>query len=129
MEDFFNSFHDLANDPESTTARIIVREKAINLKNGFKRINRQLTDYQQQLNTELKGKVEEINRLTSQIAHLNEKIVGEEVSGGNAHDLRDKRSLLLDNLSKLVDVKTIENDHGGIPRLPSRNLCYGHGNR
>ncbi len=114
LEDFFDSFHDLSNDPESTTARIVVREKAVSLKNGFKRINRQLVDYQQQLNSELGKKVEEVNRLTSQVAHLNEKIVNEEVTGGNAHDLRDKRSLLLDDLSKLVDVKTIENDHGGM---------------
>ena len=114
LEDFFDSFHDLANDPESTTARIIVREKAVSLKNSFRRINRQLTDYQQQLNTELGKKVEEVNRLTSQVAHLNVKIVNEEVSGGNANDLRDKRSLLLDELSKLVDVKTIENASGGI---------------
>ena len=114
LEDFFDSFHDLANDPEITTTRIIVREKAVSLKNSFRRINRQLTDYQQQLNKELGKKVEEVNRLTSQVAHLNEKIVNEEVSGGNANDLRDKRSLLLDELSKLVDVKTIENASGGI---------------
>ena len=126
LEDFFDSFHDLANDPESTTARIIVREKAVNLKNTFKRINRQLTDYQQQLNTELGKKVEEVNRLTSQVAHLNEKIVNEEVDGGNAHDLRDKRSLLLDDLSKLVDVKTIENDHGGMNVIVGgRHLVVG----
>ncbi len=114
MEDFFDSFHDLANDPESATARILVREKAVNLKNGFKRINRQLTDYRQQLNTELGQKVKEVNRLTTQIANLNEKIVNEEVGGDSANDLRDKRSLLLDKLSKLVDVKTIENASGGI---------------
>lgn len=114
MEDFFDSFHDLANDPESATARILVREKAVNLKNGFKRINRQLTDYRQQLNTELGEKVKEVNRLTTQIANLNEKIVSEEVGGDSANDLRDKRSLLLDKLSKLVDVKTIENASGGI---------------
>ena len=114
MEDFFDSFNDLANDPESATARILVREKAVNLKNGFRRINRQLTDYQQQLNTELGEKVKEVNLLTSQVAHLNEKIVSGEVGGGTANDLRDKRSLLLDELSKLVDVKTIENDRGGM---------------
>ncbi|TDJ00541.1 MAG: flagellar hook-associated protein FlgK [Caldithrix sp.] len=114
MEDFFDSFHDLANDPESATARILVREKAVNLKNGFKRINRQLTDYRQQLNTELGQKVKEVNRLTTQIANLNEKIVNKEVGGDSANDLRDKRSLLLDKLSKLVDVKTIENASGGI---------------
>jgi flagellar hook-associated protein 1 FlgK len=126
LEDLFDSFHDLANDPESTTVRIIVREKAVNLKNSFKRINRQLTDYQQQLNTELGKKVEEVNRLTSQVAHLNEKIVNEEVGGSNANDLRDKRSLLLDELSKLVDVKTIENAGGGINVIVGgRHLVVG----
>ncbi|MFQ5770967.1 MAG: flagellar hook-associated protein FlgK, partial [bacterium] len=106
LEDFFNAFHDLANDPESTAARTVVRDNAVTLSNGFKRIHRQLFDFSQQLNDNLKTQVDEVNRYASQIAQLNDKIVSSEVDGNEASSLRDERDLLIDKLSKLVNVKT-----------------------
>lgn len=114
LEEFFNSFQDLANDPESTAARTVVRQKAITVTSNFKRIHKQLSDYQNQLNGELRAGVDEINRLTSEIAEMNDRIVRAEVSGHEAPDLRDQRDLLVDKLSKLVDVKTFESEAGSI---------------
>ena len=114
LEDFFNSFHDLANDPESTAARSVVRQKGVALANNFNRIDRQLRAYQKQLNSELSQNVNEINRITSQIAKLNENIVKVEFGGVQAPDLRDQRDLLVDDLSKLVDVRTFEKEAGSI---------------
>ncbi len=114
LEDFFNSFHDLANDPESTAARTVVRQKGVALANNFNRIDRQLRSYQKQLNAELSQNVDEVNRITSQIARLNKNIVNAEVNGHQAPDLRDQRDLLVDDLSKLVDVRTFENEAGSI---------------
>ncbi|MFQ5754454.1 MAG: flagellar hook-associated protein FlgK, partial [bacterium] len=114
LEDFFNAFHDLANDPESTAARTVVRDNAVTLSNGFKRIHRQLFDFSQQLNDNLKTQVDEVNRYASQIAQLNDKIVSSEVDGNEASSLRDERDLLIDKLSKLVNVKTYENQFGAV---------------
>lgn len=114
LEDFFNSFHDLANDPESSAARTVVREKAITLSNTFNRIHRQFRNYQQQLNSELASKVKEVNRITAQIATLNQKIGDTEVGGNQAPSLRDKRDQLIDDLSQLVDVRTNENESGAV---------------
>lgn len=123
LEDFFNSFQDLANDPESSAARTVVRQRAVSLTSSFNRIERQLSTYQDQLNSELSDTVSEINNITTEIAKLNERIVEQEVSGHQAPGLRDQRDLLVDDLSKLVDVRTTENAFGGIAvSVASRTL-------
>jgi len=114
MEEFFSSFSDLANDPENAATRTTVREKAITLSDGFNRVHRQLTDYQQEINGELTRNVENVNRLTDQIASLNQQIINAEVGGSEASSLRDQRDLLVDQLAEFVDVRTSENDTGAV---------------
>jgi len=123
VEDFFNAFQDLASDPESTSARTVVRQRAISLASGFNRIHRQLSNYQEQFNRELTSTVDEVNRLTSEIAKMNERIVNAEVGGQQAPGMRDQRDMLVGQLSKLVDVKTLENKFGAITvSVASRTL-------
>jgi flagellar hook-associated protein 1 FlgK len=114
MEDFWNAWNDLANDPESSAARIVVKERAVTLSVSFNRLQRQLSNYASELNKELQLKVDEINRLTGQIAELNKKITGVERTGIEASDFRDQRDLLIDQLSKLVNVRAVENDSGAV---------------
>ncbi len=114
IEEFFNSWHDLANDPESTAARTVVRQKAQTMTNSFRRIDRELDNYQSHLNRELRDAVDEVNLITKEIAKLNERVVNAEVNGHQSPDLRDQRDLLVAKLSHLVDVRTNENTHGGI---------------
>ena len=60
------------------------------------------------MNQEIKLKVEEINSLAGEIATLNKQINVVELSGTKANELRDRRSLLLDQLSLIVDVEVKE---------------------
>ncbi|MFQ5705971.1 MAG: flagellar hook-associated protein FlgK [bacterium] len=112
MEDFFNAFQDLANDPESASARVVLKNKALTLASGFNRVQRQLSDLNKQLNQELQVKVDEMNRLGSEIAELNKKIASFELGGSEASDFRDQRDLLIDQLAKLINIKTNENEAG-----------------
>lgn len=114
MDEFFNAFHDLATDPESGAMRAVVKEKAVSLASGFNRLHRQLSDYSGNLNKELELKINDVNRLTNEIAELNKKIVTTERDGVQASDFRDKRDLLVDELAKLVNIRTFENDAGAI---------------
>lgn len=114
LKEFFAAFHDLANDPESTAARVVARERAMMLSSGFKRLDRQLNDYRTHLNYELQAKVEEVNRIAAEIAHLNERIVQAEVNGIESPDLRDSRDQLVDQLAGLVNIRTHENQFGAV---------------
>lgn len=63
---------------------------------------------QKDVNQEIKLKVDQINSLASEIANMNKQINTIELSGVKANELRDRRTVLLDQLSEIVDVETRE---------------------
>lgn len=63
---------------------------------------------QKDVNLEIKLKVDDINSLAGEIATLNKQINTIELGGTRANELRDRRELLIDQLSKIVDVAVTE---------------------
>ncbi|MCG8606986.1 flagellar hook-associated protein FlgK [bacterium] len=114
IEDFFDGFQDLSNEPESVTARAVIRDRAVSLSNGFKRIRRQIFEYGQHLNMELRGHLDDVNRFSKEIAKLNQQIVNAEVGGQEASTLRDRRDFVVEQLSKLANIRTNENQFGAV---------------
>jgi len=112
LREFWDSWRALADNPESYAARQIVLGKAETLVDAFHRLNRQLRDVQYNMNSLVDSKVEEINRIAGRIAELNVQILYIESRGSPANDDRDRRDLLLDELSKLVDVQVVEGSDG-----------------
>lgn len=108
MDEFWGGWQDLVKEPESLTARSLLRQKSNVLINSFNNIGKQLSNLQSDINKEIVSKVNEINDIAKEIADLNMKIKTNEFKGDNANDYRDKRNLLLDNLSKIVDVEFSE---------------------
>ncbi|MFZ5639702.1 MAG: flagellar hook-associated protein FlgK, partial [Bacillota bacterium] len=68
-------------------------------------------------------KVSEANNYASQINALNQQISVLQAAGQNANDLRDKRDLLLDRLSKLMDIQYSE-DAAGIVTITVGGTNY-----
>lgn len=71
-----------------------------------------LQDLQEEANTEIKSSVENVNALAEKIAAVTKQINELEVYGGNANDLRDQRTVLLDELSGYCDIKVLEEEPG-----------------
>lgn len=67
-----------------------------------------LEKLQKDVNQEIKLKVDEMNSLAGEIATLNKQINTIELTGVNANELRDRRTLLIDQLSEIVDVEIKE---------------------
>ncbi|MEC9487921.1 MAG: flagellar hook-associated protein FlgK [Halanaerobium sp.] len=105
FNEFWKSLEDLSVYPEDTATRATVRQRALNLVDGFHSLDDQLVDYKRALNEDVKTTVEEINSLARRIADLNEQIVNVETTGQKANDLMDQRDLLFERLSKLVNVR------------------------
>ena len=112
MDQFFESWHELAKDPGSLTVRAMVRQRGIAFVDTVNHIGRQLDTLQRELNTEIQMKISEVNQISSQIADLNTKIMRHESSKDQANDFRDQRNLLLDDLSKLISVDIYERPNG-----------------
>jgi len=83
--------------------------EAENLSTQFNELASWFQNVREQVNSEIRSDVGEINRLTTAIADLNEKIVLQEGrSGGKpANDLLDQRDVLIRDLSEMVAVKTL----------------------
>lgn len=81
---------------------------ASNLAEYFNGMANNLEQVQKDVNSEIKVKVDEINSIASELATLNKQINVIEMSGGYANELRDKRTLLLDSLSAIVDIDVTE---------------------
>lgn len=112
MTDFFNSFRELSNNPESLASRTNVREAATALTNDFKRVIGQLRDVQQDVDGQIRTNVEEINQFAREIASLNEKIQLVENQGAHANDERDRRDVLLKKLGDKIDISWAEGSNG-----------------
>ncbi len=112
LDEFWNSFQELSKTPESTAARSLVYQRGISLSETINHTYSQLNKLQTQVNESIEIKVRGINSLSSQIADLNDLIHKVEAAGDNANDLRDKRDLLADELSKIVRIHVNEDNRG-----------------
>lgn len=111
LEEFFNSMQELSKDPVNEEIRTNVQQNAIKMTETFNHYYNQLVAVQKVQNQEMGVTVEHINDLVSNIATYNKQIYSYELSGEKANDLRDKRNVLLDELSGLVNIEyTVNSD-------------------
>ncbi len=99
---------DILKNAGSTTSKSQFVGYAGNLAEYFNGLSSNLNKMQADINQELNLKVDEINALASEIASLNKQINVIELTGSKANELRDRRDVLLDQLSQIVDIETQE---------------------
>jgi len=92
----------------SVTAKAQFISLSQSLTEYFNNLSGNMQKLQKDVNQEIKLKVDEMNSLAAEIASINKQINIVEMGGGTANELRDRRSLLVDQLSKIVDVKVEE---------------------
>ncbi|MCB0371265.1 MAG: flagellar hook-associated protein FlgK, partial [Bdellovibrionales bacterium] len=112
MGEFFNSFRELSNNPESLATRTLVKESADFLTKDFNRVDKQMKNIQRDVDFQIATHVEEINQITKEIADLNEKVQRVTIEGGPANDERDRRDELVKQLSEKVNINYAEGDSG-----------------
>ena len=115
MSEFFNSFRELANNPESSVSRTVVRDNANGMIKSFQDMDRQIDSVTTDLNQTIKAGVGEVNGYVKEIAELNQKIQDAEISkSASANDERDRRDLLVKKLAEKVDISYAEDKQSGM---------------
>jgi flagellar hook-associated protein 1 FlgK len=114
IERFFGAWHDLSQNPAGQVERDRVLYEGNNLLNSFSNTKSELVKIKQNINVSLNAKVDEINLKIQEVAKLNESIRSKEVLGKVANDDRDRRDLLLNDLSNILGVQTYQCEHGQI---------------
>lgn len=99
---------ELLKDPHNATAKSQFVGYASSLADYFNNLAGNMEKLQKDVNQELKLKIEELNSLAGEIATLNKQINTIELTGVKANELRDRRALLIDQLSQIVDVEVSE---------------------
>lgn len=109
---FWNTWQELAKNPESQASRVLVAETGNLLAQALNHTYRQLEVQRWELNEKVAIKVQEVNNYIQQIYDLNQQIVRVAPAGGNINDYKDQLDVLVDNLSKVLQVQVKENDNG-----------------
>ena len=104
FEQFFDSLQYLHTDPSNPVIRNNFLSSMTTLTRNIQDRAIALQRQQSDVNREIGGMVTVINTLGDRISVLNEQIHRFEMRGDRANDLRDQRNLLLDELSRLVDI-------------------------
>ncbi len=110
MDQFWSAWEELANFPDESAHRAVVKEKAIGFGNRIEDMFKKLTYLKEQANREVEIKTRELNQIAESIRVLNEKITKLEALGDNPNDLYDKRDKLVEDLSSLVDISIGRSD-------------------
>ena len=112
LNKFFNSFRELANQPENETIRSVVRDSAGLAVKDFRRIRDTLDLQAGNIDRKITTSVSDVNQILGHIADLNGKIATIEAQQGESGDLRDQRDIALKNLSEHFKITTYSDEKG-----------------
>ena len=123
LQNFFNAWQDVANNPASIPARQVLLSQAQALANRFNDASTRLDNVANGLNSRIRSTADQINSLASSLATINGDIqrAAGAVGGQPPNDLLDKRDNLITQLAKLTNVSTTEDSDGAI------NVFIGNG--
>ena len=102
------ALQNLANDPNNTSIKRSFISTVKSLTDYFNNMYGDLQNLQADVNDEIKIRVDHINSIAQDIATVNKQINTIEMTGTIANELRDKRDVLIDELSAIVDVDVEE---------------------
>lgn len=118
LEELFQGFQELANNPQGIPERTILQQRGTVLVSAFHELHNGLTHLVRDMNTMLTDEVSVANSLASQIAELNAKIQQMEIDPKNpANTLRDQRDVLLKQLAEKVGITSFEGSNSQVTVL------------
>jgi len=113
LQELERTIEELQKNPSDATNQGLLVSKSITFLERAQSVYNGLANYQDNLNEQIKGLVDDVNSYAKSIYELNQKISEIESSHiERANDLRDARDLILDKLSGLGRISYDEDIHG-----------------
>jgi flagellar hook-associated protein 1 FlgK len=104
MDSFWDSWQELATYPSDTAPRNAVIERGRTLVDAIHERYGSLKGLQDMVDEDITLRIQQVNKLSSEIAELNRDIQRVRAQGDNPNDLLDRRDLLADRLSSYIDI-------------------------
>jgi len=117
LEDFWSSWHELANQPESRAARVAVRAKAQAVTDTFHRLDQHLATLAQGTDTAMVERIERVNVIAARVGRINDLVQATQIGGSEASGLLDERDQLLDELAQITDIQIDATPGGAVTVL------------
>ncbi|WP_059172694.1 flagellar hook-associated protein FlgK [Bacillus sp. FJAT-27445] len=114
IQRFWQSLQELAKRPDDLSVRVVAAASGKEVADRLNQIHSDIGLIETSIADQLNVKVNEINSTAKEIASLNLKIAQVVAGGNQPNDLLDKRDVLLDKLSRLVDIETVPGQNGQI---------------
>jgi len=114
LSSFFNSLSALSANPSDQNTRQGVLTAAQNLASSFHQASNNLTTIQRSQDLAVTQSVNQINTLTAQIASVNTQVAAATGAGQNPGPFIDQRQQLINQLSNLVDISSIDAGNGSL---------------
>ncbi|QQE10703.1 flagellar hook-associated protein FlgK [Planctomycetota bacterium] len=114
MGKFFDSWSALANNPQDYGKRTSVISESESLSKHIQQMDSELKNLREQTDSAIKQSVITVNDLLKQVELSNKQIALSEQGTGNASALRDQRDQLLGELSKYMEISTVEMPSGSV---------------
>ncbi len=115
MEDFQRAIDELAKTPTDSVVQGLVIQRAASFLESAQAVYKGLSDYQNNLNLQIKNSIGKINDYGKKLSELNRQIVKIEAGGvEKANDLRDARNQILDELGGMASIKYKEDMYGNV---------------
>lgn len=115
---FFNAWQDLSTDPASVAPRVAVEQQGENLASSVRTVYGDLTGLQSEINNTVGQEVDNVNKLTSTLADLNQRI-SDGGTDGQANAYLDQQTALLKQLSGELGIVSFKDNLGRVTVLTS----------
>jgi flagellar hook-associated protein 1 FlgK len=126
LDEFWNSWLDLSNQPEDAAARAVVVQRGQSLAEGFRQEDSRLEGLMESADADLDQRISHLNTLLSEVASLNSQIADAEVGGGIEANLRDSRDQILDELARAAGATSSQRADGtAVVRMAGRTVVDG----
>ena len=110
----FNAFSELAAAPGDMSARQAVVARSEDFASLARSNSDQLEMLQQNVYSDVKNSISDVNEMARGVADLNAKIAGALATGHTPNDLMDSRDQLISRISEKIEVQTIHANDGSI---------------
>ena len=104
LDKFWTALENLADDATSIPARSDLRQQALSMTATIRQDYARIQSLRQDANQRIVNMVNDINKIATEIAALNDQIGKVSAIGDHANDLLDKRDKLVEDLSKMINV-------------------------
>ncbi len=114
IQEFFSAVNNVANAPESQTARQMLINNSNSLTSRFQSIDKRLVDLNKGVNGQISNSITNINSYAKQISTLNQNIVraSAAANGQPPNDMLDQRDHLVTQLNQEIKASVVKQSDG-----------------